>query len=265
MVAVVVVLITAGLGVGVWVARRPPAGPLPPPAVPWPATGEALVFLCGGVSVQGCGRREITAEQRLTLERTLRGMPEVSAVRFQSRAEALKNFTKVFGHSTEAIGLPPKEVGESDMPESFVMKLTTTTGDFRSKARALPGVSDVYLGGTTFWAGRTDVLVRLCPPTPLEKDERCAGRGAATAAEKDAVYQALHTIDGVGAIYLEDREHAFKDAMWVVSARPPDDRQLFVHIPETFHLVLSAPDAHDRVRRAVGELPGVSTVEKELS
>ncbi|WP_424530092.1 permease-like cell division protein FtsX [Sphaerisporangium viridialbum] len=257
----VVVILLAGLGAGVWVLRRPPAEPLPPPDVPWPTTGEASVFLCGSDSVQdNCGERAITAAQRLTVERTLRGLPEVSAVRFRSRAEALKDFKEDPGLSAPL----PTGIRESDMPESFVVDLTAT-GDFQRKVEALPGVSGVYMGGTSFWAGKTDVVIRLCPQDPQERDSRCVGRGAAGAAEKAAVYRVLRALDGVGAIYLEDRGHATKDAYWTTFAKSSDTTKPLAYISESFHLVLDAPEAVDRVRRAVGELPGVNSVGKELS
>ncbi|MGW4640408.1 permease-like cell division protein FtsX [Sphaerisporangium sp. NPDC004334] len=258
-VAIVVVLL-AGLGAGVWVLRHAEAGPLPPPDVPWPTTGEASVFLCGSGSVQdNCGGRAITAAQRLMVERILRGLPEVSAVRFQSRAEALKDFKKAWDLSATLRAA----VRESDMPESFVVDLTAT-GDFGRKVETLPGVSGVYVRGTSFWAGKADVVIRLCPQTAPEKDSPCIGRGEAGAAEKYAIYQTLRTLDGIGTIYLEDHRHATKDAFWIMFARP-DSTKLSPRIPESYHLVLDGPHAVDRVRRAVGRLPGVNSVEEELS
>ncbi|MEV6986433.1 permease-like cell division protein FtsX [Sphaerisporangium sp. NPDC051017] len=265
-VVVIVVVLLGALGVGVWVLRRPPAGPLPPPDGPWPRTGEAIVFLCQRDSTPGnCGDGEVTAAQRLTIERALRGQPEVSGLRLKSRAEALRDF-KANQNLSAALR---SAVRESDMPESFVAGLASM-GDFRRKAEALPGVWSVFLHGTSFWAGKTDVVIRLCPPDPQEpessdRDSRCRGRGAASADEKAAVHQVVRALDGIGAIYLEDRGHAIKDAFWVAFATPPDGRKPVGYIPESFHLVLDAPDADARVRRVVGELPGVNTVDKELS
>ncbi|WP_262844561.1 permease-like cell division protein FtsX [Sphaerisporangium corydalis] len=246
----------AALGAGAWILFRTPAGPLPPPAVPWPATGKASVFLCENDSAyENCGDRAITAAQRLTVERTLRGLPEVTAVRFVSRAETLKELTTAYDSFSD-------NLRESDVPESFRVDLATT-GGFLPKTETLPGVANVFVSGTSFWAGRTDVAVRLCPPDPLDRDTRCAGRGAATATEKAAVYQALRALDGVGDIYLEDRGHATKDARWTSSATSPETPEPHASVPECFHLVLDAPDAAARVRRAAGELPGVNTVDEE--
>ncbi|MEU9885925.1 permease-like cell division protein FtsX [Sphaerisporangium sp. NPDC051011] len=257
-VVVIVVVLLGALGVGVWVLRRPPEGPLPPPDVPWPVTGKARIFLCADDGVyENCRKGAITAAQRLAVERSLRAIPEVSAVRYVSRAEALKNFT--LDPDMNRLALQ-----ESDMPESFEADLTTMS-DFQRKAETLPGVSNLYLSGTSFWAGKTDVVVRLCPREPLERDTRCRGRGAASAAEKEAVYQALRTLEGVGAIYLEDHGHAAKDIYWASFAKSPDKTKPFAYIPDSFHLVLDAPYADARVRRVVGEFPGVNTVDKELS
>ncbi|MFC7386957.1 permease-like cell division protein FtsX [Sphaerisporangium rhizosphaerae] len=259
-VAIVMVLL-AGLGVGAWVLRRTEAGPLPPPDAPWPTTGEASVFLCGSGSAQdNCDGRAIMAAQRLMVERTLRGLPEVSAVRFQSRAETLKDFKKAWALSATA----REAFRESDMPESFVVDLTST-GDFLRKVETLPGVSNVYVRGTSFWAGKADVAIRLCPRTAPGKNSPCLGRGEASAAEKATIYQTLRDLDGIGAIYLEDRRHATKDAFWAMFARSPDDTKLFAYIPESYHLVLDGPGAVDRVRRAVSGLPGVNNIEQELS
>ncbi|RCG25076.1 hypothetical protein DQ384_32565 [Sphaerisporangium album] len=259
-VVAVVVALLAGLGAGVWVLRRPPEGPLPPPEVPWPRTGEAGVYLCRDDSAQGnCGDGEVTAARRLTIERALRGLPEVSGLRLKSRAEALRDFK---ANQTLSAALR-NAIRESDMPESFVVGLTTL-GDFRRKTEAMPGISNVFLRGTSFWADKTDVVIRLCPPEPLERDAGCTGRGAASADEKAAVHRAVRALDGVEAIYLEDRGHAIKDAYWAASATSPDAKPAG-YIPESFHLVLEGLDAVDRVRRAAGRLPGVNSVEKELT
>ncbi len=219
------------------------------------------MFLCkSDDQFKNCGEREATAEQRLTIERTLRGLPEVSAVRFESRVEALREFQKSLGLDSRL----RYAFRESDMSESFRVKLKTTA-DFRRKVEDLPGVSNVFVYGTSFWADKTDVVVELCPLDPLERDKRCHARGAAGVSEKTALYKALRAVDGVDAIYLEDRGHAWKNASWRVYTKPPDTTKLPGYIPESFHLVLDAPDAADRVRRAVGELPGVNTVEDEPS
>jgi cell division protein FtsX len=256
-VAIVVVLL-AGLGAGAWALLRPPAGPLPPPEVPWPVAGEAYVFLCrSDDTFKNCGKHAITAAQRPALERALRALPEVSALRFVSRAETLKEMAEAWPNF-------PSMLSESDMPESFRVDLKTT-GDFLRKVETLPGVSNVTVSGRSFWADKTDVIIQLCPPDPLERDKRCLGRGETSAAEKAAIYQALRTIDGVGAIYLEDRAHASRDTSWWSFAKPPNSPKPPAYISEHFHLVLDAPDAADRVRRTVGELPGVNSVEKENS
>ncbi|MET8145606.1 hypothetical protein ABZU32_35345 [Sphaerisporangium sp. NPDC005288] len=149
------------------------------------------------------------------------------------------------------------------MPESLEVTLTTV-GDFRQKAEAVPGVSDVHVRGTSFWAGRTDVAVRLCGQRPVDEGSRCAERGAAIAEEKAAVFQALRTMEGVGDIYLEEHAHAVKDALWVTSGSSEDVAKRDRYVPESFHLVLDAPDAAERVKRVVGGLPGVRSVDKEL-
>ncbi|GII62222.1 hypothetical protein Skr01_23070 [Sphaerisporangium krabiense] len=259
-VPVVVVLLLVALGAGVWFVRRPPAGPLPPPDAPWPASGTATVYLCKENSaLNTCGEDEATSAQRLAIERTLRGLPEVSAVRLKSRAEALEDF-KASGMSDRL----PWEVRETDMPESFAVNLTAT-GDFSRKVENMPGVSNIYVNGTNFWAGKTNVAVWLCPEKPVVKESRCVGRGAASASERTAVYQALSALDGVGPIYLEDRGHAAKNVMWVMETHPPGTTKPLPYIPETFHLLLDAPDAVARVERAVGHLPGVYDVGKETS
>lgn len=254
--AAVMVMVVAGLGSGAAVLHRAPAGPLPPPEVPWPVTGNASVFLCADGSTQDpCGERAITAAQRRTVEGTLRALPEVTGVRFESQAEAYKNFLEVLSPGN-ALGTVTRE---SDMPESFLVDLATTTGDFQTTVEQLPGVVAIHLHGTSFWTGKTDVVIRLCPADNTEPP--CAGRGPATTAEKAAIYEALRTVDGVAAIYLEEREHATRDHFWRISTQ--SHYEVGADIPEAFHLNIDAPDAADRVKRAVGHLPGVDFVSKE--
>lgn len=253
-----VVLAVAGLGAGASVQHRAPAGPLPPPEVAWPATGEASVFLChDGSTHDSCDERGITATQRRTVERALRALPEVTGLHFESQAEAYQNFLETLspGNALRQV------MRESDMPESFRVDLVTTTGDFRPTVEGQPGVAAVHLRGTSFWTGRTDVVIRLCPGESWEPAPPCAGRGTATTAEKTAIYEALRALDGVGAIYLENREHAARDYAWRLFAEPR--YEVSEHIPEAFHLAIDAPDAAERVKRAVGELPGVATVWEE--
>lgn len=181
--------------------------------------------------------------------------PEVTGVRFESQAEAYKNFLEVLSPGN-ALGTVTRE---SDMPESFLVDLATTTGDFQTTVEQLPGVVAIHLHGTSFWTGKTDVVIRLCPADNTEPP--CAGRGPATTAEKAAIYEALRTVDGVAAIYLEEREHATRDHFWRISAQ--SHYEVGADIPEAFHLNIDAPDAADRVKRAVGHLPGVDFVSKE--
>ncbi|MEO3872619.1 permease-like cell division protein FtsX [Nonomuraea sp. B12E4] len=252
---VAVAALLVGLGVGTWLLYRSPPGPLPPPDAPWPTTGSVSVFLCNkGMVQEKCGGRAITATQTREVERVLRNTPEVSEVRFISRAEALAKFKATFARNKELIAA----TSESDMPQSFRAKVSTLTGDHVRKIEALGGVVDVMTLGTGFWVGKADLGIHLCPQQENEKGTKCSGRGAPTAEEKPAVYEALRSIDSVGPIYFEDHVHAGKDRYWRIFGKPQTKSSDAA--PESFYVVLRAPGAVEQVKRGTGNLPGVKEI-----
>jgi hypothetical protein len=200
---------------GGWFLHERSRQPLPPPDGPWPQTGYLGVYLCGESTDQWehCrGRGTVTAVERRRIEAALRGVPEVAGFRFVTREQALAAFRE---------GEPPNalEPGRSeallrlmraeDMPESYDVVLRP--GDWagiRRRIEPLAGVSNVSIFRDAFWWGKADVVIRLCPRSNLEK--RCASRGAATEAEKEAVLDRIHSVPGVEAVYFEDRPHALK-------------------------------------------------------
>ncbi|MEU4571774.1 permease-like cell division protein FtsX [Nonomuraea sp. NPDC023979] len=237
-------LLTAGLGIGTWALLRPPDGPLPPPAGPWPTTGTLAVFLCSSTpTAEPCEKGAPTEAERRVIEQTLRDMPEVSDVRFESQP-AMYQRLKESGDAWTA------EIRVDDMPESYRANLTTP-GVRTDRLEALPGVTSVHVNGASFWADKADLGIRLC--LALSAEDACEDRDT-TVQERTAVYQALRAIDGVGAIYLESSEHATKNADRVLL------RDLDLTHPEFFHVVLTDPAVAEQVKRTVQAMPGVAGI-----
>jgi cell division protein FtsX len=147
--------------------------------------------------------------------------PEVSGVRFISRAGALADFKATFAGNETLIEV----TSESDMPQSFRAKVSTPTGDHVRKIEALGGVAEVMAQGTGFWAGEADLGIHLCSQQEDEEGPKCSGRETPTAEEKTTIYEAL---SGAAS--------------------------------ESFYVVVSTPGAAEQVKRKTGNLPGVKEI-----
>jgi cell division transport system permease protein len=85
----------------------------------WYDKVEVSVFLCGKDSqAPSCAAGEVTQTQRDTIQRDLRGMPEVKEVFYESKQEAYTRFKEQFKDSAIA-----DNVTADQMPESFRVKL----------------------------------------------------------------------------------------------------------------------------------------------
>jgi cell division protein FtsX len=229
------VLALAGLGTGAWLTFRPPPGPLPPPDVPWPTMASITVFPCSKTPVtEKCGDRVVTDAGKREIERAIRAMPEVTELPFESKAEAFKNFRETFTDNTALIAATT----ESDMPESFRGTASVTTGEVVRKIKALPEIANLYVFGTGFWSGKTDLGITLCPQ-----------------GEKN----------GVGEIYFENREHAAQNLAWVMHMDRRKANLFSAAIPEAFHVRLDDPEATEQLEQEIGKLPGVEKIADDLS
>jgi cell division transport system permease protein len=85
----------------------------------WYDKVEVSVFLCGKDSqASSCAAGEVTQNQRDTIQRDLRSMPEVKGVFYESKQEAYARFKEQFKDSAIA-----ENVTADQMPESFRVKL----------------------------------------------------------------------------------------------------------------------------------------------
>ncbi|RBQ17096.1 hypothetical protein DP939_26795 [Spongiactinospora rosea] len=242
------VLLVAGVAaVGVQVARRVP---VPPPGGPWPDTGEFRVELCGPMCPPP------TREQRRAIEARLRAMPGVTAVRYWSKKEQYQEFARKV---TNAEFLASVEV--DDMGESFRGGLRPPARPlaFIEEAERLPGVSVAYVERPSFWLGKADLGVLMCPKSPpLDPKDPCADRQEVTDQEKDRIAQRLFEFSGVEEVYFSDAAHSRKveEHSMVYTGGQRDDESRSVG----FYVKLEDKAAAGAVERAVGRLPGVRQV-----
>ncbi|NUW32618.1 hypothetical protein HTZ77_14420 [Nonomuraea sp. SMC257] len=113
---------------------------------------DIAAFLCNASSVgPACDRyaarktskrgKAVTVDDRKSLEKQIRAMPEVRKVDFQSRAEAYANFKKLYSGNKALVSAAKV----ADMPESFRIFLGpgVDSAKVASELRARPGVSQV--------------------------------------------------------------------------------------------------------------------------
>ncbi|WP_157544738.1 permease-like cell division protein FtsX [Microtetraspora fusca] len=229
--------------------------PLPPPRGPWPETGTFLLHLCQDTSAEVwewcAGGGAVTDEERWVIERTLASLPEVTSYGRRTPEEML------------AIARQDHRVG--DILTADLMREgyggTLGRGDWRSPLRALadlPGVGAPIAYRDDFWWGKADVSVALCPETPIYGFTRpCEGRGRATDAEKEAVFDRIRRLPGIEKIYAEDPAHAAK-ARDHVSWQMPFGSDRLDDLPETFYIKLADPGAAARIEKAVAGMSGLA-------
>lgn len=257
-----VAVLVAGLGGGGWWYYQSTRGPLPTPDEPWPTTGYFVMFLCIPESaLEECDGRGAVDEERREIERVLRAMPEVSEVRFETRAEALASFRASSADDFGDPGIKDLLAGtvEADMPESFRGRLSSITG-IEPKLKALRGVATVRIGWTDFWAGRADLAIRLCSRSDGVDGPACAERDEVTTAEKAAIFERLRSLDVVTTVYLEDGAHADDNGIRMAFGVTPDPQDRTGSHPGTFHVALTSPEAIAQVKREMAGLPGVKSV-----
>jgi len=106
---------------------------------PWRAERSAAPG-CRPTTATAFLRGDVTAEQRERIGAVLRASPEVSAVHFESRADAYENFKQLYADAPELVD----SVRPDTLPESwrFTLACTGDIGAMRQRL-ALPGVDDV--------------------------------------------------------------------------------------------------------------------------
>ncbi|GLW21712.1 MULTISPECIES: permease-like cell division protein FtsX [Microbispora] len=108
----------------------------------WSDKVELSVYLCvKGSPFDACKNKgAVTQEEKGSLEQTIRGLPEVESVKFETQAEAYKNW-----QNTENNTLLLSVTKVEDMPESFRVKLKDPekAAVVASNLKGQPGVSNV--------------------------------------------------------------------------------------------------------------------------
>ncbi|WP_066361275.1 hypothetical protein [Herbidospora mongoliensis] len=167
---------------------------------PWPGGGDLAIFLCEEGSLNGaCEAGPATPDQRRAIQATLEGDPRLAAVRYSSPEQTLTYW------ETRAAATRSKDPSE----ESPELRLSEMSGSVNARVlRAadlaaveadharFPGAWLVSLTPRAYWDDKGDTFVTMCGNQGEFASSACAGRGAATEAERQAVEDALEDIDG---------------------------------------------------------------------
>ncbi|MEU4410129.1 permease-like cell division protein FtsX [Streptosporangium sp. NPDC023963] len=232
------------------------------PTEPWPEGGSFFVRLCRQHDARNACEEEVTPAQRRAVEQTLRQMPQITGLRYESKREALVRFLKTVPDLTGA-------VEESDMSEEFSGRLLrwSDAPAFDSAVKMLPGISIAYARPVPFWEDKADVVIILCNDG---RRKHCEGRGRATADEMTAIEALLRKMKGIERIYLADRAHnmwtneRFSALVSQPVERVPQDGdndaepRLLKEYYESYYVKLNDPKLVPSIVDAVEDLPGVA-------
>ncbi len=242
---------------------------LPPPDGPWPETGTFSAFLCDEKpSVwRACQVREsvpLTDGEKAAIEVALAAMPEVTGFRFETREEAFANLKK---ERETGIGVDVASravldtMDASDMPESYRGELGP--GDWRAamdRLENLPGVSNVSANLDSFWEGKADAVVAMCP-RKVSGIPACEARGRATESEEQAVSGRIRRLPGVEKLYFANWMRAlreFQHSSWKPIGSVAE-RSL---APDAFYVKLADPSTYPQVEEALTGMAGVAFVKR---
>ncbi|MBT2226033.1 permease-like cell division protein FtsX [Nonomuraea sp. NEAU-A123] len=222
---------------------------------------EIAVFLCTP-SADGCHKRYATAKQRRDVGTLLKATPEVTEVRFVSRAAAYASFRQEFAGQKKVLA----SVRAKDMPESFRVRVSGEADRTRIvlSANGRPGVGlavDQAKNGVHAPL-KPEISVFLCMkgsdwPACLHGRGK-ANKSAATAKEKKAIVAVIERIPGLESYVYEDQRAAYRnfvkayaDNEALVSATRVSD------MPESYRLSMRPKaDLASPIRR-LERMPGV--------
>jgi cell division protein FtsX len=227
---------------------------------------EIAVFLCTP-SAYGCHKRYATAKQRRDVETFLKSMPEVTEVRFVSRAAAYASFRREFAGEKRVLAA----VRAKDVPESFLVRVSGVADRARITVLAdrRPGVgiaTDQAENHATVVkkSQSPDISVYLCQkgsPTPA-----ClSGRGKAnklmvTVKEKQAIVAAIERIPGLVSYEYEDQATAYRNFVEEYA-----DNEALVEavklsdMPVSYQLSMRPEADWDSPCRRLARMPGVNS------
>ncbi|MEV5742710.1 permease-like cell division protein FtsX [Microbispora rosea] len=257
-VAGVVIVLLAGLGIAGWRIHERSRWPLPPPAESAPQAGFFSVYMClhPTPDLPTCHDGAATEEDKRGIEAALKASPEVRIFRFRTQQQGWDDFQE-WGTPGEGSGIAGA-YEPADIPEAYHGALGP--GDWQGVKRRLegsPGVSEVIVVGDTGWRGRADIAIEFCPDRGDGAYERCERTPRASEQEKAAVLGRIEDIDGVEAVYFEDLAHALRDRrrmLWEGTEIDP------LVVPEGFWLKLDRPGRSSELREIFGRMPGVAAV-----
>ncbi|MEV6151040.1 permease-like cell division protein FtsX [Nonomuraea sp. NPDC052129] len=223
---------------------------------------EIAVFLCTP-SADGCHKRYATAKQRRDVETFLKATPEVTEVRFVSRAAAYASFRQEFaGQKKVLAGARAK-----DLPESFRVRVPEAADRTRITilANRRPGVGlavDQAKNGVEAPL-RPEISVFLCmkgssvPACLHGRGE--ANRLAATVKEKKAIVAVIKRIPGLESYVYEDQRTAYRNFVKTFA----DNEALIAvtrvsDMPESYRVSMRPKADTDSPSRRLARMPGVS-------
>jgi cell division protein FtsX len=223
---------------------------------------EIAVFLCTP-SADGCHKRYATAKQRRDVETFLKSRPEVTEVRFVSRAAAYASFRQEFAGQKKVLA----SVRANDMPESFRVRVSGEADRTRIvlSANRRPEVAlAVDKGKSRVDASWTpEISIYLCmkgSDSPVCMHGRGkANKSAATVKEKKAIVAVIERIPGLESYVYEDQRTAYRnfvktfaDNKALVAATRVSD------MPESYRLSMRSKADLGTPRRRLARMPGVN-------
>ncbi|MEU7877226.1 permease-like cell division protein FtsX [Microbispora bryophytorum] len=260
-IAGLVVVLLAGLGVAGWRFYEHSRRPQPPPVTSAPLTGRLSVFLCTDGSDEyapNCLYGAATADDRRKIEAVLRSLPELRGLSFETKEQAYERFRKSAGDDLAGLEFVRKTRAD-EMPESYQGALGP--GDWeaiRLRIDDLRGVLATGIYGDSLWRGVADIGIALCPEIGSDFS-RCQGRARVSEGEKAAVLDRIRDLDGVKAVYIEDAAHArvnMRRIFWRPDTEDVDVRAL----PEAFYIAFDRPPAKTEMEKIFLSMPGVAQV-----
>ncbi|MFG2072287.1 hypothetical protein SAMN05421874_101337 [Nonomuraea maritima] len=225
---------------------------------------EIAVFLCTP-SAYRCDKRYATAKQRQDLEKFLKATPEVTEVRFVSRAASYASFRKEFAGQKNVLAA----VRAKDVPESFRVRVSGVADRTRITALAnrRPGVrfatdqaEDRALAAKE--SQEPDISVYLCVKGSLMpscvRGRGKANKSKATVKEKQAIVAAIKRIPGLLSYEYEDQATAYRnfveeyaDNEAIVEATKESE------VPESYRLSMRPEADWYSPCRRLARMPGV--------
>lgn len=226
---------------------------------------EIAVFLCTP-SADGCHKRYATAKQRRDVETFLKGTPEVTEVRFVSRAAAYASFRQEFAGQKKVLA----SVRAKDMPESFRVRASGAADRTRIAllANRRPGVGlavdqakhhvDALL--------TPEISVFLCMKKSTDRPACLHGRGkasksAVTVKERKAIVAVIERVPGLKSYVYEDQRTAYRN----FAKEFADNKALLAatrvsDMPVSYRLSMRPKADTEAPSRRLARMPGVSEV-----